>query len=248
MDEAMECVRNTNQVTSERRYDMATVEVEVQVMEQTALSWPARALAIKIIDQSTYNHASALIKEIRKMKSLVKEYHKPIKQKTDMAHKEAVATEKRALDPLDKADDIISEELSRWDVEQERLRKEAQAKADAEAKRLADLAATAEAKAAKANGATQEVVDAILTAPVPVPSPVVLPTFQKADGLSTRKTWAAELSDIKALCRAVAEGKASPEYVLPNMVALNKLASAMKTTFNIPGVRAVCYNSLTVRK
>jgi hypothetical protein len=49
--------------------------------------------------------------------------------------------------------------------------------------------------------------------------------------------WGAEVRDIKALCRAIAEGKASPNLVTPNMPALNKLATALKETMNVPGVR-----------
>jgi hypothetical protein len=45
--------------------------------------------------------------------------------------------------------------------------------------------------------------------------------------------------NIRDLCRAVVEGKASPECVMANMPVLNKMAVALKQTLNIPGVRAV---------
>lgn len=218
-----------------------------KALETQIVPWPGRAALVKITDQNTYNMAAGLVKQIRTLIAQVKEHHKPIKQATDKAHTEAVAAEKRMLEPLHRADATVTAEITRWDVERERERKESQAKADAEARRLADLAATAEAKAAKANGADQKVVDAILAAPVPVPTPIVPPTYDRAEGMSTRQTWHAEVVDIIALCRAVAEGKASTELVLPNMPNLNKLASAMKTTFNIPGVRAVPKTSLAVK-
>ena len=53
-----------------------------------------------------------------------------------------------------------------------------------------------------------------------------------------REVWSAEVTDIKALCRAVADGKASTECVMANMPVLNRMASALKATMNIPGVRA----------
>ena len=37
-----------------------------------------------------------------------------------------------------------------------------------------------------------------------------------------REVWSAEATDIKALCLAVATGKASTEFVTANMVALNR--------------------------
>ena len=55
--------------------------------------------------------------------------------------------------------------------------------------------------------------------------------------------------DIKALCRAVADGKASTEYVMGlekdrltgivSCPALNKMATALKGTMNVPGVQAM---------
>jgi hypothetical protein len=53
-----------------------------------------------------------------------------------------------------------------------------------------------------------------------------------------REVWAAEVVDIKALCMAVATGKASTEYVTGNMVALNRMAVALKGTMNVPGVKS----------
>lgn len=47
-----------------------------------------------------------------------------------------------------------------------------------------------------------------------------------------------EITDLKALCLAVATGKVSPESVTANMPVLNRLAVALKGTMNIPGVKA----------
>lgn len=58
-----------------------------------------------------------------------------------------------------------------------------------------------------------------------------------APDVSTRKVWYAEVIDLKALCKAVAEGAAAPESVEPNMPFLNTVARQMKERgSNIPGV------------
>lgn len=59
-----------------------------------------------------------------------------------------------------------------------------------------------------------------------------------AGGPVYREVWAAEVVDIKALCLAVATGKASTECVIGNMVSLNRQAVALKGTMNVPGVKA----------
>lgn len=79
---------------------------------------------------------------------------------------------------------------------------------------------------------------------MPPPLPMVL---AKSDGISGRKAWFAEITDESALYLAVAEGKAPRNCLMPNMPVLNSLARAAKTTFNIPGVRAIFRKITNVR-
>jgi hypothetical protein len=149
---------------------------------------------------------------------------------------------------------IRLEEIARKEVEErqrvELARLEEERKA--EETRLLEAAAAAEKAGDKAQAeelataavqiteeANQEVA-AIAAEPVYV-APVVLPkaTPKLAGGPVYRETWSAEITDIKALCRAVGAGTASTEFVQGNMPALNKMAIAMKSTMNVPGVRAI---------
>jgi uncharacterized protein (DUF342 family) len=61
----------------------------------------------------------------------------------------------------------------------------------------------------------------------------------KLDGRTFAEKWRAEVYDIKALCRAVAEGKVLPDCVLPNMAKLNQVAKISKRMDLLPGVRGV---------
>ena len=72
----------------------------------------------------------------------------------------------------------------------------------------------------------------VIVAPPSRPAPV-------AAGIGTKEKWSAQVTDIKLLCRAIAEGKVSTEFVLPNTAALNQMARAQKQTFAVPGCRAV---------
>lgn len=141
-------------------------------------------------------------------------------------------------------EDRLAEERRK---EQERL----EALRKAEEDRLLAEAVAAEARgdketaealtnaAVESNEQIKEVAAAIAQEPVYVP-PVVVPKSvpKMAGGPVYREVWAAEIVDIKALCMAVATGKASTECVTGNMVALNRMAVALKGTMNIPGVKA----------
>ena len=141
-------------------------------------------------------------------------------------------------------EDRLAEERRK---EQERLEAERKAEED----RLLAEAVAAEARgdketaealtnaAVESNEQIKEVAAAIAQEPVYVP-PVVVPKSvpKMAGGPVYREVWAAEIVDIKALCMAVATGKASTECVTGNMVALNRMAVALKGTMNIPGVKA----------
>lgn len=65
--------------------------------------------------------------------------------------------------------------------------------------------------------------------------------------LSYRQTWGAEVTDIKALCRAIADGECSPDLVKADMTALNRLARSAKDFLKVAGVSAVCKTSLVFK-
>lgn len=188
-----------------------------------------------------WKEGRALLKEIDDgYDDLIKAAHK--------LHKDAVAKKAKYYNPVDGAVRAAKSLMSSWDAEQERKRREEEARlaeiARKQAEEQALLDAIAAEEEAKANGATKEEAkkeaDAIIAEPVYV-APVVLPkaTPKLQGGPVYREVWSAECVDVVVLCRAVSEGKASRECVLPNMPALNKMATALKNTMNIPGIRAV---------
>lgn len=224
-------------------------EQEVKRMESTALSWPDRARSIVVTDQESYDAAAELVVEIATLEKQIVDHHKPIKETAYAAHRAACAAEKKLLDPLTEAKSVLKRALVAWTQEQERLRREAEAKLLAEQQKADEEAKLALAIEAEAAGAAEETVQEILAAPtVVMPRPVAPPTFQQASGISTSQKWKAEVVNIRDLCRAVADGRVSPELVQPNMTALNGMARAMKSTMNIPGVRAVTDMSMSVRR
>lgn len=221
--------------------------LELQELETRALSWPERAQGIAIRDQVSYQTAANLLLDIAALKKEIVSHHEPIKKAAFEAHRAAVAAEKRLLDPLQQAETILKRGIGAWEMEQERIRLEEQRRAEEETQRAEEQLRLEMAAQAEDEGAPPEVAEQILQTPLPIPKPVVAPTFNRVAGVSTRQNWRAEVTDIRALCKAVAEGRASVQFVQPNLPALNQVARAMKETFNIPGCRAVPDTTVAAR-
>jgi hypothetical protein len=221
--------------------------VETTEVETKALTIVDQAKAVKVMDAVTYTAAGALWKAIGDMIKEVKDTFDPICEKLHVAHREATTKRSKYLDPLTAAQKSVKGLMSAYDQEQDRLRREEQARLEAIARKQEEERRLQEAieaeEAMKAQGATKEaaaeVAQQVIETPVYV-APVVIPKAvpKMQGGPVYREIWSAECVDIVMLCRAVAEGKASRECVLPNMPTLNKMATALKSTMNIPGVRA----------
>jgi hypothetical protein len=226
---------------------MATEIIEVD-LEREALSWPRHAKEIQIRDQAAYTRAGSLLVDISALEAQIQRHHKPIKETAFAAHKAAVAAEKRLLDPLLEAKAILKRGIAEWEIEQERVRQEAEREARAEAARLEQDLRLQQAVLAEEQGATPDAVAEVLETPIPIPAPVITATFERVRGVGTQQRWKAQVVDIRALCRAVAEGRLAETYVEPNMAALNSRARAEKSAMNIPGVKAVPETTVTVRR
>ena len=85
-----------------------------------------------------------------------------------------------------------------------------------------------------------DLADTILDGPAYVPTIVAPAKAVKVEGVSFRDNWKAEVYDLKALCKAIVEGKAPANVVEPSMTVLNGLARSLKGQLNYPGVRSFC--------
>lgn len=213
-------------------------------VESRALTISEQAKAVVITNTETYEKAGIFFKEIKGMMKEVADTFDPIIEKAHSAHKEALAKKAKYYAPLDKASKDVKRLMSDYDMEEERkrrleedrLRKIAE---DAEKARLeqerkeAEERQLQEAIAAEAAGDTK-VAEAILEAPVYVPEPEFVPApvvpkaVPKISGVSYRTVWSCEVVNVDLIPR---------KYLVPDMVMLNKIASAEKDKMNIPGVK-----------
>lgn len=134
---------------------------------------------------------------------------------------------------------------------EEKARREAEAASAAEKRRLQaeaeaarKEAEAAERKAAAAAVKVEAAEDKASLAEAPVIS--VAAPVPKVSGITTRKTWKAEIVDMFAFCRAVIE-RNRPEMILPNMEVLTLLAKGLGERAEFPGVKFYQAESMSSR-
>lgn len=203
---------------------------------ETALEIVDQAKALTVHSAEDNSKAAELCKLCKAFQAEIKSSYEPIVKKAHEAHKAAVAELNAQLKPYEEAEKVLKRVMIDWaTAERERI---AQARRDAEAKarKEAEEATLAEAEFLAASG-DAKAADAVLEAPI-IAKPVEVKVAEKAAGTSIREVWKARVVDIKALCRAVADGVVPPEFVEPNLSALSTAARSMKHLLGVPGVEA----------
>jgi len=135
-------------------------------------------------------------------------------------------------------------------IERERAAGNEAAAKEAEriAREEAEKAAQQEAAAlAKADAARTEIEIADVAPVLPMVAPA------KAEGISSRQNWKAEVVDLQALVSAAGAAAARGDitllgYLEPNTKALGQVAKALKGAARIPGVRIYAEDAIAVRR
>ena len=224
--------------------------VETDGVKTKSLTIVEQSRAIKIVDAETYKMANYMYKALTEM---LKEIENKCDKNISLWHKghqNALDEKREYYNPVDQERRNKKKEIDDYKQEQERIRLAEQQRLEKEARKAEEerrlLEAIEAEEEAKANGLTSQEAaqeaEAILQKPTFTP-PVVLPKTNFVPkingGPNFREIWAAEVVSIKELCRGVAEGTVSPECVMGNMPVLNKMATALKQTMNVRGVRAI---------
>lgn len=228
---------------------MSAVETkEIQAASTTTLT---EAKAFKIATAAQFSEAGAKLVGIMALKKKIAETFDKHIANAFKAHKDLVAEKKEHENPLIEAEGYIKRAMLGYQQEQERIRREAEAKAQEEARKQREKL---EAQAAKAieKGKTEK-AEALQVAAASVVVPILVSTMPKVAGISTRITYKASVTDKAALIEAVAGGRRRVQrsfdgdqrrraMVVPiiavdaNSTFLNQQARAMKSTLAYPGV------------
>jgi len=206
-----------------------------------------------IVDQDSYNMGVNTAKEIKLLKKEIESTFKPSIDNAHKAHKSMIDAMKKYTDPLDALEAQLKKTMLAYTDLQEKIRREEQRKAQAEAL-LAQQKAEAEAREAhaKAQQEARELAEAntalgLDEEPVIVPE-FVIPTVALAfadtpvklpsDGVSYREVWKFEIVDPLLIPR---------EYLMIDDVKVGATVRSLKQLASIPGVRVYSEKTMSVR-
>ena len=160
-------------------------------------------------------------------------------------HKKLTTLRTRLLAPYQAVEQTLKGKIGTYVAEERKKAIEAARIKEAEIRKAQDEERLAQAATLEAEG-EQQAAEAILEAPMPTPRVEAdVPTIH---GMHTRVTWKAEVTDKALLIKSAASGDKQAEAALePNMAILNKLATALKSNMNMPGVKAVKEETLVMR-
>ena len=205
-----------------------------------------REATIVVKDSETYTTAATEMKGGKAMIKKIKDFFKPLKSKANEAHKAITQKERETLAPVEEFCKKIQGKMIAFQSEQDRIRREEEARIREEQRKREEEAKIAEAAEAEAAGDV-ELAEQIIMEPVAV-APVVVPKkTPDVQGVSYRETWKAEVVDALALVKFVADNPTWAHLITVNTRELNNLARSQKTAMKIPGVRAYAEKSIATR-
>lgn len=218
------------------------METTKQITEN-ALAVINQARDVVIITVNDYSFAGLMLHEvknwIKKLDDEEKKITRPLLEGIENA---------RVLfrEPKQKANDvknILSTRMVEWVEEKKQKEREEERQLQEEARKRAEEEALRQALEAEAAGEKEE-AEQIITEPVYVPPIKIVSEVPKSKELHIRETWSAEIIDIMALVKSIAEGKTDiqaiePNHLIKNHPFLNTLATRYNKELNIPGVRAI---------
>ena len=254
---------------------MAEREGEINAIIAQNKETGEKALTVRVDSAEKRLAASETLNRLVSKADLTKAALDPFRKVLHEAYTEAQGKVKAGVDPLDAGIRHVKAQILAWDREQERLRQqeifEARKAADAEARRLQEEE-SARLTLAEVSDKLEEGdvagAEALIAAPIEAPRQYVQPQYiapaaPKVEGQSTSTVWkvdreavesdetgAAYISSITKLLIAVKNGHYAIEQAAPllswDFSAADKLAGALMSAFNVPGLTASPKSTLRV--
>lgn len=190
---------------------------------------------ISVVDAESFSEAGERDKKLTELKNGWSAYWENIKKSAHATWKGIVAKEKDVLDIADQKKAEQKKLAMTWFEAEEKKRLAAERIAQEAARKQAEDEALARAEALEKDGNKEEAA-AVIAEPMNVPQVVVKSSVPAGYGKMTQKHYSATVTDIKALARAVLDGKVPSMAIVGNDVFLNSQARMMKETMNYPGV------------
>jgi hypothetical protein len=230
---------------------------EIEIVQAEVLPIPEQAKMIVVRDQPSLSKANDFFLTIKALRKKISQTFDPIIQKAHEAHKEALNQKAIIEAPLVTAERYLNGQVTAYHQEIEKKRREEEeiarqeaVKAEMARRKAEEDERTRQAAELEAAGATEEAEALVAETveesqkPIEVYVPPVATPKAELEGATVKVYWSAEVTNLRDLCRAVADGKAPIACVEPNMTVLNAQARALKKEMAIPGIRAVSTSSM----
>lgn len=215
---------------------MPAVPAETRNEIATLADLAMQSSSLVIATQPQYQSAADLLADIKQRGKALEEKRKAITSPLDAAKKAAMDMFRPAVDAIAEFEKAVKGKMAGFVREQDRLRREEEARAaEAARKQQEKLMAQADKAAAAGKLEKAEALEMQAASTVAVTPAVETPV---ASGAHARRVWKARLTNKMELIKAVAEGNASPELLDYNESVGNGLAKALKSGMNVPGVEA----------
>lgn len=225
------------------------VTPEIQKETETALTIINSANSLTIQNITDYKYAQITMKEVKDRISELTDTRMAQTRPLDESKAKIIAFFAVPLQRLNDAKNYLNTIMVKFTEEQEAKRREEERRLQEEARKRAEEETLRQALEAEAAGEKEE-AEAIIAEPVYVPPIKVVSEIPKSKESHIRETWSAEIIDVMALVKGIAEGKVDIQAIEPNNLIkthsfLNTMASRYKLTLNIPGVKPVSKKTQT---
>lgn len=207
----------------------------LQELEKGAVTILERINAIMVKTADDYVSAAEFKKECKARQKDVNEAFDPIVKDANTAWKKAIDQRTKYLAPYVEAENAVDAKIRVYLNEEERKRREEEARVqEAQRKEAARLQKRSE-KAAE-QGKTEKAEELRERAEqTQIATPIIPSTVPKVAGMVKRKIWKFKIVNASLIPR---------EYLVPDEVAIGAVARAMKEKTNIPGVQV--YEDLVI--
>jgi hypothetical protein len=208
----------------------------------------AEVASLSGTDLSELDTAGNLLQAVLSLKSEVIGRHAEAKKQAYEAHQSACRDEHADLDPVVALEQKVKRLLAALETKR-RQANEAAGRAEREfAERAAAEMQEQLIEAAEKSGASEADIARLCQVPLSVPLPASTVTAAQPKGISASEKFLVEVTDLKALARAVAGGQAPAEVIQPNLSVLKAMAKALKGNLHLPGVSIQRDLSISGRK
>ena len=207
---------------------------DIMVESSTALT---AAQAFTITTPEQFVESGERLKGLKALSKKIDDTFDPHIKRAFDAHRSLVAEKRVHQNPLQTAEALIKRQILSYQQEQERERRELEAKAQEAARKEREKLEARAAKAAEKGQA--EKAEALQTTAAAVVMPIIANTTPKIAGISTRTSYRAEVVDKMELVKAVAAGTVPLAALDVNTAYLNGQARLNKESLAYPGVKVV---------